>query len=174
VLGAVLAQRSKGNIDHPIYFYSPKLSNSKKNYKMNDLYGLVVVYALHKFRHCLLGTPFKFFTHHSTLKYLVKNLVLGGRICHWLFLFKEFKFEVVFKPKKYNVRPNHLSRIKSREVGRSLDDELPDVQHFLIEVIPNQLVEIVEFVGYVLYSLQDWSHVLYVGMRERGGLGSPL
>jgi hypothetical protein len=107
--------------------------------------GLAMVYALHKFRHYLLDTPFKFFTDHSMLKYLVNKLVLGGRICRWLLLFQEFEFEVVVKPDKHNVGPDHLSRIESGEVGGSLDDELPDAQLFRVEAVPDQLVEIVAY-----------------------------
>jgi hypothetical protein len=104
-LGVVLAQPSEGNIDHPVYFSSHKLSDAENNYTTTEHEGLTMVYALQKFHHYLLGTPFKLFTDHSMLKYLVNKPVLGGRICHWLFLFQEFEFEVVVKPGKYNVGP---------------------------------------------------------------------
>jgi hypothetical protein len=39
--------------------------------------GMVVVYALHKFFHYLLGFAFKLFIDHSTLKYLVNKPILG-------------------------------------------------------------------------------------------------
>lgn len=42
-----------------------------------------MVYLLQKFRQCLLGGPFKFFTNHYSLKYLVKKHVLKGWICYW-------------------------------------------------------------------------------------------
>jgi len=45
---------------------------------MTEKEGLAMVYALHKFRHYLLGKDFKMFTDHLTLKYLVNKLVLGG------------------------------------------------------------------------------------------------
>jgi hypothetical protein len=37
-----------------------------------------MVYALQKFQHYLLGKHFKMFTNHSSIKYLVNKLVLGG------------------------------------------------------------------------------------------------
>jgi hypothetical protein len=77
-LGAVLAQPGEGDIDHPIYFASRKLSESEKNYNTTEREGLAMVYALQKFRHYLLGQHFKMFTDHSTLKYLVNKPVLGG------------------------------------------------------------------------------------------------
>jgi hypothetical protein len=57
-----------------------------------------MIYALHKFRHYLLGSHFKLFTDHSALKYLVNKPVLEGIICRWLLLFQEFSFEVIIKP----------------------------------------------------------------------------
>jgi len=79
------------------------------------------------------------------LKYLVNKPVLEGRICHWLFLFQDFKFKVVFKPGKCNVGMDRVSMIESKEAGPSLDDEIPDAQLFRAEVVPDQLVEITEF-----------------------------
>ena len=79
VLGIVLTQPGDGEIDHPIAFTSKKLSTSEKNYTTIKREGLVMVYALQKFRHYLLGGHFKMFTNHFALKYLVNKLVLGGR-----------------------------------------------------------------------------------------------
>jgi len=57
-----------------------------------------MIYALHKFRHYLLGSHFKFFTNDSALKYLVNKPVLEGRICRWFLLFHELSFEVIINP----------------------------------------------------------------------------
>jgi hypothetical protein len=70
------------------------------------------------------------FTDHSTLKYLVNKLVLGGRICRWLLLFQEFDFEVTVKSGKLNVGPDHLSRVTNIEEPTSLEDNFPDIQLF--------------------------------------------
>ena len=74
-----------------------------------------MVYALQKFRHYLLGSHFKMFTDHSALKYLVNKPMLGGRICRWLILFQEYDFEIIVKPERLNLGPNHLSRLESGE-----------------------------------------------------------
>jgi hypothetical protein len=89
-LGAILVQPGEGNMDHPIYFSSRKLSQAERNYTTTEREGLAMIYALQKFRHYLLGSHFKFFTDHSALKYLVNKPVLEGRICRWLLLFQEF------------------------------------------------------------------------------------
>jgi hypothetical protein len=99
-LGDVSAQLGIGEIDHPLAFSSRKLSTTKINYTTIEREGLAMVYALQKFHHYLLGGHFKMFTDHSTLKYLVKKPVLGGRICRWLLLFQEYNFEIVVKPEE--------------------------------------------------------------------------
>ena len=72
-LGAILAQPGAGDLDHPIAFASRKLSDSEQNYNTMEREGLAMVYALHKFRHYLLGKHFNNLTDHSALKYLVNK-----------------------------------------------------------------------------------------------------
>ena len=67
------------------------------------------------------------YTDHLALKYLVNKLVLRGKIYRWLLLFQEFDFEVIVKPGRLNVGPNHLSRIESGEDPTNLEDNFPDV-----------------------------------------------
>jgi hypothetical protein len=86
-LGAILAQPGDGNTDHPIYFSSRNISQDECNYTTTEREGLAMIYSLHKFRHYLLGSHFKYFTNHSKLKYLVNKPILEGRICRWLLLF---------------------------------------------------------------------------------------
>lgn len=57
-------------------------------------------------------------------------------------MFQEFTFEVVIKPRKLNVGPDHLSRLEIGENEGAVDDQLPDVDFFRIEVIPDHLEEI--------------------------------
>ena len=131
-LGVVLAQPKEGDLDHPIAFASRKLSSIEHNYTTTKREGLVMVYALQKFRHYLLGGQFKMFIDHSALKYLVNNPVLGGRICRWLLLFQEYDFEIIVKPGRLNVVPDHLSRIETGEEPTNLEDNLPDAHLFFI------------------------------------------
>jgi hypothetical protein len=126
-LAAILSQPIEGNVDHPIYFASIKLSQDEHNYTKTEREGLDMIYALQKFINYLIGSHFKFSTNHSTLKYLFNNLVLEGRICRWLLLFQDFSFEVILNPRRCNVGLDHLSRLESRESGGAVDDHLPNV-----------------------------------------------
>ena len=104
-----------------------------------------MVYALQKFRHYLLYVDFKMFTNHSALKYLVNKPVLGGRICIWLLLFQEYDFEIIVKPRRLNVGPDHLSRLESGEEPSNLEDNLPDAQSFSIHIADDYFADIIQF-----------------------------
>jgi hypothetical protein len=125
-LGTVLAQPGEGDIDHPLAFSSRNLSTTKINYTTTEREGLAMVYALHKFRHYLLGGHFKMFIDHSMLKYLVNKPVLGGRICIWLLMFQEYDFEIIVKLVRMNKGLDHLSRLEHGEEPTSMEDTLPD------------------------------------------------
>ena len=143
----MLAQPGAGNIDHPISFSSRKLSTAEKNYTTTEREGLAMVYALQKFRHYLLGSHFKMFTDHSTLKYLVNKPVLGGRICRWLILFQEYDFEIIVKPGRLNLGPDHLSRLESGEEPTNLDEGLPDAQLFAIQIVDDYFQDIAQYLS---------------------------
>jgi hypothetical protein len=123
-LGVVLAQLGARYIDHPLAFTRRKLSTAEINYTTTEREGLAMVYALHKFRHYLLGGHFKMFIDHSALKYLVNKPVLGGRICIRILLFQEYDFEIVVNPGRMNKGPDHLSRLEHGEEPTSLEDTL--------------------------------------------------
>ena len=78
VLGVVLMWEGVEGIDHLIMFPSRWLSKAEKNYSTTEHEGLIMVYALHKYRHYLLGGHFKMYTDHSALKYMVNKPMLGG------------------------------------------------------------------------------------------------
>jgi hypothetical protein len=133
------------DLDHPIAFASKKLSSTENNYTTTEREGLAMVYALQKFRHYLLGAHFKMFTDHSTLKYLVNKPVLQETICRWLLLFQEYDFEIIVKPRRLNVGPDHLSRLELGEEPTSLLDSLLDAQLFLVQIVDDYFKDIIDF-----------------------------
>jgi hypothetical protein len=84
---------------------------------------------------------------HSTLRYRVKKPVLGGRIWKWLLLFQEYDFEVIVKVGNLNVGPDHFSHILTREDVGNLDDSLPDVHLFLVQMVDGHFSEIVQYLS---------------------------
>jgi len=94
-----------------------------------------------------LGKNFKFLTYHYALIYLVNNPVLGGSICRWILLFQEFHFEVIVKPGKLNVGPDHLSRITNGEEPTNLEYNFPDAQLFSVQIVDEYFVDIIELLS---------------------------
>jgi uncharacterized glyoxalase superfamily protein PhnB len=59
--------------DQPIVYASELLNKVKKNYNRTHKEGLTMVFALHKFRHYLLGNKFVLYVDHMALIYLVNK-----------------------------------------------------------------------------------------------------
>ena len=144
-VGAILTQPTDDATNHPNAYASRKLNRDEHNYSTTEREALGMVCFLQKFRHYLLANPFTVYTDHQDLKYLLNKPLHHGRICRWLLLFKEFEFEVVIRPGKENVRPNHLSRVESGEDLTGIDDDLPDAQLFKVEGILTELAEIGQY-----------------------------
>jgi hypothetical protein len=76
VVEAMLVQNPTKKCDQPIAYTFRLLNNAKKNYTTTKRETLATVYALHKFRHYLLGNKFFFYVDHMALLYLIKKLQL--------------------------------------------------------------------------------------------------
>jgi hypothetical protein len=67
-----------------------------------------MVYALHKFKHFLLGNKFVFCVDHMAFVYMVNKPQVFRRIAKWL-LFLEYEFTIVYKPSRTHVVVDVLS-----------------------------------------------------------------
>jgi hypothetical protein len=91
--------------------YASRLLNSvEQNYITTEMEALVMVYALHKFRHYLLGNRFVFYVDHMALMYLVNKPQVSGKIIKWLLLFLEYDFKIVYKLSRSHLMAYALSR----------------------------------------------------------------
>ena len=77
------------------------------------------------------------------MKYLVNKPVLGGRICIWLLLFQEYDFEIIVKPRKLNVGPDHMSRITNGEEPGNLEENFLDANLFSVQIADDYFADIV-------------------------------
>ncbi len=74
-----------------------------------------MIFALHKFKHYLLGNKFVFYVDNIVLVYLVNKPHVLVRIVRWLLLFLEYDFTTVYKPSKACV----VNVLGSKQVIRS-------------------------------------------------------
>ncbi len=92
--------------------YAFKLLNKvEQNYNTTKRKALAMVFALHKFRHYLLGNKFVFYVNHMALVYSVNKLQVLGIIARWLLLFLKYDFIVVYKLSITHVVVEALSRL---------------------------------------------------------------
>lgn len=107
--------------------------------------GLAMVYVLQKFRDYLLRGHLKMYIDHPALKYLVKKIMLGKKICRWLLLFQVYDFEVTLKRGMLNARLDHLSRIETVEEPNNLEEGFPDAQLFVVRIADDHFADIIHF-----------------------------
>jgi hypothetical protein len=69
--GVMLVQNLTKKCDQLIAYTSESLNNIEQNYMTIEKETFIMVYALHKFRHYLLGNKFIFYVDHMALLYLV-------------------------------------------------------------------------------------------------------
>jgi hypothetical protein len=84
------------------------MNKIEQNYNTIAREALTMVFALHKFKHYLLGNKFVFYVDHMALVYLVNKPHVARRITIWLLLFLKYDFTIVYKPSKSHVDVNAL------------------------------------------------------------------
>ncbi len=72
-MGAILFQNVTRKSDPPIVYAYRLLNKTEQNYSTTKKKALVMVFALHRFKHYLLGNKFVFYVNHMALVYLVNK-----------------------------------------------------------------------------------------------------
>ncbi len=68
----------------------------EQNYSTIEREALAMVFALHKFRHYLLGNKFVFYVDHMALAYIINKPQVSRRITRWLLLFLKYDFIILY------------------------------------------------------------------------------
>ena len=101
------------------------------NYTVTEKEFLVVIYAINRFRHYIIGYPTFVHTDHSAIKYLMNKSVTNARVTRWLLLLQEFDITIVDRPGKENVVVDFLSRLKVDD-DTPVDDFFPNEYLFAV------------------------------------------
>ncbi|XP_057247675.1 uncharacterized protein LOC130589979 [Beta vulgaris subsp. vulgaris] len=131
-LGCVLMQNRK-----VVAYASRQLKVHEMNYPTHDLEWAAVIFALKIWRHYLLGTSFRIFSDHKSLKYIFTQKELNMRQRRWLELIKDYDMEIQYHEGKANVVDDALSRktvhsLHTMLLRRLLRDEL---QNFGVQLV---------------------------------------
>ena len=129
---AVLKHRVEGK-PYVVYYARKTLNEAQRNYTTTEKELLAVVYALDKFRSCLIGSNIVFFTYHSALKYLLTKQNSKARLIRWVLLLQEFNIQIRDKKGVENIVVDHLSRLT---ITHNTFDEFPEVSLLIVSIVP--------------------------------------
>lgn len=115
-IGAVLFQKDDDSEEHPIEFFSKKLNTAQKNYSTTEKECLAVVLAIERFRPYIELMDFTVITDHSSLKWLMKQQDLNGRLARWSLKLQRYKFDIEHRKGSKNIVPDMLSRLDMEEI----------------------------------------------------------
>ena len=101
---------SRDGSEHPMAYYSRKLSPAEKNYSVTELEALAVVVSIQHFNMYLHGTSFMVVTDHPALTFLDSAKLLTRRLAGWALLLQTYQFKIVYRPRFKNQLPDALSR----------------------------------------------------------------
>ncbi|XP_055584860.1 uncharacterized protein LOC129737726 [Uranotaenia lowii] len=109
-IGAVLTQDIEGE-EHPISYFSQKLSSSERKYTVTEKECLAVIRAIEKFRGYIEGVRFVVYCDHSALSYLKTLKNPTALMSRWLLRLNAFDFEIRYRKGSCNTVPDALSRV---------------------------------------------------------------
>ena len=84
--------------------------NMKKNYRITELEGLGVVWAVRNFRPYLYGHQCTVYTNHEALKSLLNTPQPSGKLARWGMALQELDLTIVHRSGKHNTNADALSR----------------------------------------------------------------
>lgn len=116
-IGSVLYQLGDDGSEKPIAFLSQKLNSAQRNYSVTELECLAAVISIKKFRPYVEGQSFKVITDHASLKWLMNQKDLSGRLARWSLKLQGFHFTIEHRKGKYNIVPDTLSRESIDEIS---------------------------------------------------------
>lgn len=83
---------------------------------MTELECLAAILSVKKFRPYIDGVHFRIITDHSSLKWLMSQKDLSGRLARWSLQLQRFDFVIEHRKDSLNVVPDCLSKMNVEEV----------------------------------------------------------
>ncbi len=92
-----------------------------------------MVYALHKFKHYMLGNMFTCYVDHMALMYLINKPHVSRMLAKSLLLSLDYDFKIVYKPGKSHLMADVLSRQPNHTELVGILDQTHDAHLFTLQ-----------------------------------------
>ncbi len=93
--------------------------------------ALTMVYALHKFKHYLLGNHFIFYVDHMALVYLINKPQVSSIIARWILLVFEYDFKIVHKLGRSHLMVDALNKLPNKTKLIGVPNQTTDAHMFI-------------------------------------------
>ena len=124
-LGAVLYQEYPEGL-RPVAFASRRVSPTEQRYTIHQLEFLALKWAVvDKFHDYLYGARFTVRTDNNPLTYVLTTAKLNATGHRWLATLALYDFDIQYRPGKYNIDADLLSRNMADEVERGEWEDIP-------------------------------------------------
>lgn len=110
-VGGVLFQKDEDNNERVLYYHSQKLNSAQRNYTVTELECLAAIICVKKFRPFIELHDFSIITDHASLKWLMSQKDLTGRLARWSLKLQGYNFDIQHRKGSENLVPDALSRI---------------------------------------------------------------
>lgn len=116
-IGAVLAQCDEKGKDHPVAYWSRKLTDSEGKSSATERECLAAVEAIKYFRSYLYGQPFVLETDHKSLEFMDSFKAMNGKVARWKMALADYNFTVRAKPGRKNGNADKIVFCKMRKLS---------------------------------------------------------
>jgi hypothetical protein len=96
-ISAIIGQLDEEGKEYVIAYASRSNNKDENNYSSYEGECLAVVWAIIYFRPYLYGTNFTLYTDHQSIKWLMSNDKLTGKLAHWALILQEYEFKVIHR-----------------------------------------------------------------------------
>jgi len=118
-----MVQRDDLGVEHPIAFFSSKLTPAQRNWATIEREAYAVLVAVNKFKHWFFGSKVTIHSDHNPLTYLTESAPKSSKLMRWSLALAEFNIKFKYKAGKLNVPADTLSRPGSGALDQSMDVE---------------------------------------------------
>jgi hypothetical protein len=120
-IGAVLSQTGADGVERPIFIASRVTTSAESRYAPTALEALAVVHYVEFFKSYVGGSPFKVVTDHRALVWLLSSKRTSMYL-RWILRLQQYDFTVEYRPGKYNLVADAVSRSPVPDGSDDLDE----------------------------------------------------